>query len=245
MRNGTKLGRIFRELFLIQSREVDGVTALFVLSLLIGIPQIADMTAASTLVVSQLSPDALPWLVLFSGLGSGLLAALFLLIFREKRAKERIVGLTLFLLVGTGAVTTYALLAPPGRIMAIAFYFWSRIENVFLAVVFLVAANARFAPRQSRRLLGFTTTGQVLTLILGGAVIPVLLRFLAAQHLIVASLFAHIVMFFHVLRFPDSRVEFEATESAPQRSLTKWVFVLIAAMYVVYFLIDTAFLGGV
>lgn len=240
-----KLSARLRQWLLIQSKETAAVRALFVLSLLIGVPQIFDLTAASALVVTLLSPEMLPWLVLGSGIGSGVLATLFFLLFRNRQAKQRIVGLAWFLLVGTTALAVYTVASPRNTTLAVLFYFWSRIENVFLAVMFLVAANARFTPRQSRRVLGFTATGQVITLIAGGAIIPLILRAIAPEHLVFVSLLAHALVVVHVSRFPAQSITFQSSEARDQRSLTGWLFLLIAAMYLVYFLVDTAFLGGI
>ncbi len=236
-----------RELFLIQSRERRSVTSLFVLSLLIGVSQISTMTAASALVVSELSPESLPWLVLGSGVGLGGIAALFLRTFRRKTPKRRIVFLSIFLVAGTVLVALYSIWGTRRAGVAVLFYFWSRIENVFLAVVFLIAATDRLSPRSSRRVLGFTTTGQVITLVAGGALIPLVLRRMSPEGLIFASLGAHIATLVHVSRFPRSGSVSPADDSNADADtpLTARVFLLIAAMYLVYFLVDTAFLGGV
>ena len=248
------------ERFLVQESERSQVAWLFVLSLLSGIPQIATMTAGTTIVASSFSPENLPYLLLASGGVLALSSAIALLALQHSSPRERVLALSLTLVIGTAAVVLVTRLGENTAVIGGVIYIWSRVENALLAIMLLTSANSLLSPRASRRTLGVATTGQVLTLIGGSALIPIVLRVAGVVDLLWFSLIAHVVVVIHVarssisderpyrprqgVRLPQRRRRRRLRQLISERRLTSSVFALIAAMYVVYYVADATFLSG-
>ncbi len=234
----------FSRLLLIQDSEKKTVSYIFIFSLLLGIPQIATMTAASALLLRDFPPEFLPELFLYNGFGISVFSIFLMILIRNRNLKSSLIVITGFLLTGTAVLLGAILLFPEKTTLSALLFFWTRLENSLLAVGFLLIANSLLPPRASRRLLGLTASGQVLSLIAGGLLIPLFLDIATPVHLLWFSLLAYIILFFHVFKFPEvKKTDFMIPSRKRDFSFVFWIFLTIGVMYLLYYTVDTAFLG--
>ncbi len=234
----------FSRLLLIQDSEKKTVSYIFIFSLLLGIPQIATMTAAGALLLRDFPPEFLPELFLYNGFGISVFSIFLMILIRNRNLKSSLIVITGFLMTGTAVLLGTILLFPEKTSLSALLFFWTRLENSFLAVGFLLIANSLLPPRASRRLLGLTASGQVLSLIAGGLLIPLFLDRATPVHLLWFSLLAYIVLFFHVFNFPDvKKTDFMIPSRKRDFSFVFWIFLTIGVMYLLYYTVDSAFLG--
>jgi ATP/ADP translocase len=66
------------KIFLIQKNETTQFVKLYILSFLIGLPQIASNTASSVLIIRDFTPEVLPMLYAYSGLGIVIISTILL-----------------------------------------------------------------------------------------------------------------------------------------------------------------------
>jgi CRP-like cAMP-binding protein len=233
-----------QELFLIQKHEKRPYLYLLLLSFLTGLPQITSLTASTTLFLRSYTASDLPLAYLLSSLLLGAFSLSFVFLGRAWSTRGKISFLFAFLLLITAGLKGAFSLFPNQPILDFAAFLWSRLENALMAVTIITISNAFFGPRASGRLSASASSGQVISLVLGGFLLRALLPSMAIQDLYYFSLGSYalcLLLAFFV--FPkSSEIPHPKMRKTPY-SLGPWLLVTIGVMYLVYFTVDTVFLG--
>lgn len=209
-----------------------------------GFPQIATITSSSTLLLKFYEPEFIPTLFLVNGILITIISTLFLLLLKKSRTKLILLYITIGMILGSLTITLLYLLLPHTKLLSAVLFFWSRIENTFLAVAFLIIANTLLSPRSSRRVLAFAASGQVISLIFGGLLFPYILKYFHPIHLMWFSIISHITLFFHLQKFSDSEDTLSySRENSSKSPLLRYMVITFSLAYLLYYIIDSTFLA--
>jgi MFS family permease len=233
-----------RQLFLLQQTEKKPYLYLLLLGFLTGFPQITSLTVSTTLFLRSYSASELPLAYLLSSILLGLFSLWFVFLGRRWSTRKKITFLFAFLLLSTSLLKTAFIFFPNEAVLDFASFLWSRLENAIMAVTIITISNAFFGPRASSRLSASASSGQVISLVLGGLLLRALIPYFAIQDLYYFSISAYaICLVLAYFAFPKhSEIEHPKMDKSPH-SLGPWLLVTIGVMYLIYFTVDAVFLG--
>jgi CRP-like cAMP-binding protein len=167
----------------------------FMLSLLTGLPRLFSMTLGNALFLSNFPAAYLPLVYLGSAVLNPLVGVAYLAL--EKRVSFRTLqnwSLTLLLIVsGIFAVLLYTAHVSLG-LVGLAMLIWLDIEWTVTNLLHWGTFNRISTLDQSKRLYGILGTGEVLMLVLGGLITPVMVQTYGISSLIFFSLGGFLLM---------------------------------------------------
>ena len=188
-------GRNFNQLLQLKPGERGFVGWGFLLSLLTGLPRLFSMTLGNALFLSNFPAAYLPLVYLGSAVLNPLVGVAYLAL--EKRVSFRALqnwSLTLLWIVsGTFAVLLYSAQVPLG-LVGLAMLIWLDIEWTVTNLLHWGTLNRISTLDQSKRLYGILGTGEILMLVLGGLITPIMVQTYGISSLIFFSLGGFLLM---------------------------------------------------
>jgi len=208
------------KLFLIEAGEEKLVALTLLQSIFIGLPRLFTLTVASALFLENYSVQNLPYIYLVSSLFVPLVGFIHLF-FEKKWAFFKVKIRTLLVLCLISFFFIIILWSLPNqKWTSFALFIWFDIEYVLTHMVFWSVANRLFTVRQNKRLFGLIGTGEILTAIIGGFLMPYLVQFMGISNLLFLSLGGLVLAFFN-LNLIERSFEPKVQLSEPQNNIEK------------------------
>jgi ATP:ADP antiporter, AAA family len=181
-------------IFQIHAGEGRVVVLLLLFSFCLGIPQVFVETAANTLFLTTFDARGLALIYLGFALTSPLVGLLYS--WAEARISlPRLLAANLGLLLLSLLALQLALTTTASSAPIVVLAIWGEVVWVLTSLVFGALVGQLFNVRQSRRLVGLVGSGEVVAGILGGFLIPLLVRRMGtASLLLVAALGAGLAL---------------------------------------------------
>jgi AAA family ATP:ADP antiporter len=166
---------VFAKVFDVRSGEFSRVSLLWLQSLLIGFAIVSYESAATSLFLSVFEVSSLPLVYI----GVAVVSVIFGIVYM--RLEEKLTPARLFPIAVTvilaGMLGARGLLAVTESKWAyLATMVWLDVTIVFLGLQFWSLAGLLLNVRQSKRLFGIIGSGEVLGVVIGGLLVPVLVR---------------------------------------------------------------------
>ncbi len=177
-----------QHLFNIKPGEGTLVALNFLQALFLGFPRLFTLTAATSLFLANYSANNLPYIYIVSSLIIPIVGLIhlyfanrisFLKLQLRTLLSICLILLSLILLLGS---------LPDMKWPIFLLLIWFQVEWVLVQITYWSVANRLFTVRQSKRLFGFIWSGEALTFILGGFLIPYLVDFIGTVNLLFFSL---------------------------------------------------------
>jgi len=167
----------------------------FFLSLLTGLPRLFSMTLGNALFLSNFSAAYLPLVYLGSAILNPVVGIVYL--FLEKRLSFRALqNWSLTLLWVVSGIFTFLLYSQQVSLglVGLAILIWLDIEWTVTNLLHWGTLNRISTLDQSKRLYGIIGTGEILMLVLGGLITPIMVRYFGISSLILFSLGGFLLM---------------------------------------------------
>lgn len=192
--------------------------AFFLLSFLIGIPRLFTLTVSDSLFLSHYPAAQIPLAYLGRAV---LIPILGLLLFQAERylSNRRVLSGLLVLLSLVLVGFTTLIHQTDWTWPYLALLIWVSAEWTLSGMVFWNTANRHFTLREGKRAFGIISTGEVVAAILGGFLVPVLLKVLSPVDLLLLSVGGHLLAL--VLLHAIGEPKLAASEAARTRNRTR------------------------
>lgn len=219
------------------------VALLIAQSLCVGVVWIFTSTAADTLFIVTFGAQNLPYLYLGSAIATALSGALYTrLVGRLPLAA--LLRLTLVGLLVVLIALRAALALPDQRWPVAAVAIWSVLQAVLLNLAFWGLASHFLNVRQGKRLYGLIGSGEIVTTIVGGALVPLLVRVAGIENLLLLAAAGLVGALLCQLAVTGPVATAEAmAPAAPPREATGPLRQLLASRYVLLIFAFTALAG--
>ena len=238
------------------------LTTLFLSFVLVGIPRVFSLSAASSLFLEHFDASNLPFVYIAGGaltIAVGVLQQYLLHRFDFHRVQ---IGLVLLLCGITLGFASFLSVLPENRWGALVLFIWFNVEWALTNVIFWSPVNRLFSVRQGKRLFNLIGTGEILAFILGGILAPILIEQLAIHHLLWISAFGQglgaLILVQLIISYPEKLRHEEAqstvsagTDKSAAHSLLRNRYILSVlafftfAGYFIYYFVDSIFLTEV
>ncbi len=240
-------------------REGEGrvVALCFIYSFFVGLPRLFTITGGTSLFVERFGPSNLPWIYMATAAFIPVLAWIY--VTAGKKLPFLPVQIVTLLHVIAIQVALWAALqfidADWARVGAVLLV---EIEWIFGLVVFWNVANRLFSIRQAKRLFGIIGSGEVLGMVLGGFLMPVVAPALGGTHLLLCAAIGEVIAVICLLRLvPALRRAEEAADDEPEETdaavektgvvqlvrdaYVRYPMAVIALLFSAYYFADAAF----
>jgi CRP-like cAMP-binding protein/ATP/ADP translocase/HEAT repeat protein len=233
------------------------VTLYFLQAIFIGLPRLFTLTAANSLFIENYSANNLPYAYLFSSLLISIAGITYLYV--EKRisyVKLQIRTLLALCLILCGFILLLWWL-PNAKWLNFLLLIWFGVELMLTQLIYWNVANRLFTIRQSKRLFGLIWSGEILTFIVGGFLMPYLVQVMGTVNLLFLSLSGLVLALLNIIymshafrfRFTDKNAKNDNTQYDTKSFLDLFknryivfVFAFFAIYaYSVYVFIDNIF----
>jgi len=236
----------------IDARSRPLAASLFLQSFLLGIPQLFTASAAAALFLDSFSAHDLSYVIMAGGVLVPSLGLAFSAALPRLGARRGLRLVLMSLIGGLAAIAAGLALSGGAPAARVALIVWVDVEYAFTELAFASHANRVLDIRQAKRLFGIIGAGQVLAATVGGAIAPLALRVVPVEGLLGLSLLGLAGAWANFERMgrrhPLEEAEAErgeasvaATSRAP---LARFIFVLVAAEYVVQSFSEILFYNG-
>lgn len=246
----------------VESHERALVGRVFLQAILVGMQNLFTRTAVFAIFLETFAASELPVVYIAAGLIIPILGTVFSRYetsHNNLKAYKLSLYLTLFMLVGMRLSLT---VEAAGNIAVFALPIFYLATFRFLSIVLWGTANTVFTLRQSKRLYGLITTGDKITTLAGGLLIPVMIPALGTENLILISIAAVLIANFNQSRIlktgnpstseaepsranNDDSLALPEDEQSTYGRYVKLVLIIQAGLSAMYFSIDNAFLAEV
>ncbi len=246
-------------LFDLRDDELKIVLLVLLQSFVIGIPRLFTFTAGSSLFLKDFSAAYLPYTYIASSVVIPLSGFAYLRLGKyisHARLLTTVPAIFCLVLLGFRVLLYLTDAAWPAAGLII----WNNVEWTLTNLVFWGAAGRLFTVRQSKRVFGLIGTGEVAATILGGLLLPYILKFMSTADLLYFSMGGFALtaaLMMHIIRlqpesFEEGR-EAVGDESEPEENEKQGlrehfrnpylllIFAIISASYFAYYFLDNAF----
>ena len=224
-------------IFNIKPGEGHLVTIYFLQAIFIGLPRLFTLTTANSLFIENYSANNLPYAYLFSSLLISIAGITYLYV--EKRIsyiKLQIRTLLALCLILCGFILLLQWL-PNTKWLNFLLLVWFGVEVMLVELIYWNIANRLFTIRQSKRLFGLIWSGEVLVVIVGGFLMPYLVRVIGTVNLLFLSLAGLVLALLNII-YMSHAFKFRFTEKNPHKNNTKYDteswFYLFKNRYIVF-----------
>ncbi len=215
--------KFLQSTFDIENDEVKPVGLTFLIGFIWGVSQMFSYTAANTIFLSKYGADYLAYSFIINAVLVPL-AGYIIMKLAERFSFSKYITITLVFYCVILAAFLVALTVSTVRLPSMIYLLWIDVENTLSNVLFMSIVNKLFNLRQSKRLYGICSFGGEFAYILGGLVIPIIVKFTGALNLTgfaigfdVLSLF----VFFSIIKsFPDKIAAADVAEDGEESEQT-------------------------
>ena len=183
----------FKSFFSVKSEELRPLSLLFALSFCRGLAAVFFDAPANTLFISRFGSDLLPYVYLCAA-GSSLLLGFGYSKLGSQWSPTTVLQITLSGLILSVLLFYGGLLLTEKKSIIMGLMIWKEALFMLSNIVMWASAGYLFDVRQGKRLFGFVASGGILAMIIGGTLIPLIIRFSGIHLLFLLSAFALIAM---------------------------------------------------
>lgn len=192
------MSNLLKTLFNLEPGEEKLVALTLLQSVFVGFPRLFTVTVSSALFLEKYSADKLPYVFIASALLIPVIG-LFHLQLAKKMAFIKLQSSTLLVLAFISSAFLILLrFLPSTGWPTFLLWVWFSTEWTLTNIVFWGVASRLFTARQAKRLFGLVGAGEVLTIIIGGLLMPYLVAMLSTRNLLLFSLLGFLLSFINL-----------------------------------------------